>query len=72
VNEPEVVLADEPTGNLDLDTGKRVLAEFDRVREQGVSVVLVTHDPLVTEYASRTIELVDGEIADRDAGGTTE
>ncbi|PSQ38107.1 ABC transporter ATP-binding protein [Halobacteriales archaeon SW_5_70_135] len=72
VNEPEVVLADEPTGNLDLDTSERVLDEFDRVREQGVSVVLVTHDPLVTEYAGRAVELVDGRVADRDAGGTVE
>jgi|APHM01.1.fsa_nt_gi ABC-type antimicrobial peptide transport system, ATPase component len=72
VNDPEVVLADEPTGNLDLDTGRRVLGEFERVRERGVSVVLVTHDPLVTEYADRTVELVDGEIASRDAEGIGE
>ena len=72
VNDPEVVLADEPTGNLDRDTGRRVLGEFERVREQGVSVVLVTHDPLVTEYADRTIELVDGEIAAHDAEGIGE
>ncbi len=72
VNDPEVVLADEPTGNLDRDTGRRVLGEFERVREQGVSVVLVTHDPLVTEYADRTVELVDGEIAAHDAEGIGE
>jgi len=72
VNDPEVVLADEPTGNLDLDTGKRVLGEFERVRERGVSVVLVTHDPLVTEYADRTVELVDGEIDSHDAEGIGE
>ncbi len=72
VNDPEVVLADEPTGNLDRDTGRRVLGEFERVRERGVSVVLVTHDPLVTEYADRTVELVDGEIAARDAEGIGE
>ncbi len=72
VNEPRVVLADEPTGNLDRDTGRRVLEEFERVRERGVSVVLVTHDPLVTEYADRTVQLVDGEIAASDAAGTDE
>jgi putative ABC transport system ATP-binding protein len=66
VNEPAVVLADEPTGNLDTDTGRKVLAEFERIRETGVAVVLVTHDRLVTEYAQRTVELVDGRIdADR-------
>jgi putative ABC transport system ATP-binding protein len=72
VNEPEVVLADEPTGNLDRDTGERVLAEFERVREQGVSVVLVTHDPQVTEYADRTVELVDGQVQSHDAEGIGE
>jgi putative ABC transport system ATP-binding protein len=62
INDPEVVLADEPTGNLDRDTGEQILDEFERVRERGVSVVFVTHDPLVTEYAGRTVELVDGRI----------
>jgi putative ABC transport system ATP-binding protein len=63
INEPEVVLADEPTGNLDRETGEQILGEFERVRERGVSVVFVTHDPLVTEYAGRTVELVDGRVA---------
>jgi len=62
VNEPAVLLADEPTGNLDTGTGRQVLAEFDRVCADGVAVVAVTHDDLVTEYAHRTVELVDGRL----------
>ncbi len=60
VNRPDVLLADEPTGNLDRETGRTILEEFRRVCESGVSVVAVTHDELVTEYADRTVELVDG------------
>ncbi|WP_336135086.1 ABC transporter ATP-binding protein [Natronomonas amylolytica] len=65
INSPEVLLADEPTGNLDTDTGRQVLGEFERVCEEGVAVVAVTHDELVTEYADRTVELVDGRLEDR-------
>ena len=67
INEPEVLLADEPTGNLDTDTGDRILALFDEVRADGVGVVLVTHDEQVTEYAQRTVQLTDGVVQ---AGGT--
>ncbi|WP_224332915.1 ABC transporter ATP-binding protein [Haloprofundus halobius] len=69
VNQPRVLLADEPTGNLDQETGAQILAEFRRVCETGVSVVAVTHDPQVTEFADRTVRLVDGVIRDRDAAG---
>jgi putative ABC transport system ATP-binding protein len=60
VNEPDVVLADEPTGNLDRETGKQVLEEFTRIQEAGVAVITVTHDDLVGDYAGRTVQLVDG------------
>jgi putative ABC transport system ATP-binding protein len=62
VNDPDVLLADEPTGNLDRDTGTRILEEFRRVSEDGVGVVAVTHDDLVTDYADRTVRLVDGVV----------
>ena len=62
INEPAVLLADEPTGNLDTDTGRQVLGEFERIRKEGVAVVAVTHDELVSEYADRTVELVDGRL----------
>ncbi|MCX2817874.1 ABC transporter ATP-binding protein [Haladaptatus sp. F3-133] len=64
INSPEVLLTDEPTGNLDLDTSERILGEISKVRETGVSVIAVTHDPMVEEYADRTVELVDGRLSD--------
>ncbi|MFB6206391.1 MAG: ABC transporter ATP-binding protein [Haloglomus sp.] len=64
INEPAVVLADEPTGNLDRDTGRTILTEFEAVCDRGVAVVTVTHDPLVTDFADRAVELVDGRIRD--------
>ena len=63
INEPRMVLADEPTGNLDRDTSIQVLEVLESVTDEGVSVVAVTHDELVTEYTDRTVELVDGSIA---------
>jgi putative ABC transport system ATP-binding protein len=65
VNEPDVLLADEPTGNLDRETGTAILEEVRRITDEaGVGVVAVTHDDLVTEYADRTVELVDGVLGD--------
>ena len=60
INEPDVLLADEPTGNLDRDTGEAVLGEIQTIADGGVGVVAVTHDSLVGEYADRTVELIDG------------
>jgi putative ABC transport system ATP-binding protein len=62
INDPDILLADEPTGNLDRETGHQVLDVFREIVDDGVSVVTVTHDEVVTEYADRTIALVDGEI----------
>jgi len=65
VNQPRLLLADEPTGNLDRKTGRSVLEEFDRIREtENVAIVAVTHDPQVAEFADRTVTLVDGRIDD--------
>ena len=71
VNEPAVVLADEPTGNLDRETGRAVLEELRRICDEGVAVVAVTHDPLVTEYTDRVVELVDGHLRTVEAGEQT-
>jgi putative ABC transport system ATP-binding protein len=73
INEPGVLLADEPTGNLDTETGEAILGEFERVKSEGVAVIAVTHDPLVEEYADRVVDLTDGVLtgglpADDDAG----
>jgi putative ABC transport system ATP-binding protein len=62
INEPGVLLADEPTGNLDQKTGNQILAEFEAITEEGVGVVAVTHDRLVTDHADRVVELVDGRL----------
>lgn len=62
VNEPLVILADEPTGNLDSTSGTEVLKLFDELHEQGKTLILVTHDPSVGQRARRTIRLRDGEI----------
>ncbi|GGL60469.1 ABC transporter ATP-binding protein [Halocalculus aciditolerans] len=63
INNPGVVLADEPTGNLDRKTGETILEEFTRVTEEGVAVIAVTHDEKVNDYVDRTVEIVDGELA---------
>jgi putative ABC transport system ATP-binding protein len=64
VNEPAILLADEPTGNLDTQTGKEILALFEELGAQGHTVILVTHDPSVAQRAGRIIRIVDGLIAD--------
>lgn len=63
INQPDIVLADEPTGNLDRETGRQILDEFVRVADDhNVAVVAVTHDEIVNEYVDRTVELIDGTI----------
>ena len=62
INEPGLLLADEPTGNLDQTTGRQILREFQAITQDGVSVVAVTHDRLVTDHAERVVELVDGKL----------
>ena len=64
INEPKILLGDEPTGNLDSKTGVQILSVLERLNEQGKTIVLVTHDPSVSNYASRTIRMLDGRILD--------
>ncbi len=59
---PEIILADEPTGNLDSKTGKRVMDLLKRLNEEGKTIVMVTHDLNLAKYAHTIIELKDGEI----------
>jgi putative ABC transport system ATP-binding protein len=63
VNEPSIILADEPTGNLDSATGEEILRLFDRLHSEGNTIILVTHDRDVANYAHRVISIRDGKIA---------
>ena len=62
VTDPALVLADEPTGNLDTRTTIEVMALFQELNEQGITIVLVTHEPEVAVYAKRIVEVRDGRI----------
>ena len=59
-NDPEIVLADEPTGNLDTDTGAKIMELLTEFNEEGKTIIMVTHDPNDAEYADRTIKIKDG------------
>ena len=62
VMQPTVLLADEPTGNLDLHSGHEVINTLEAMNTQGITLLVVTHDPAIGERAKRTIHMVDGEI----------
>ena len=68
VNDPKIVFADEPTGNLDSSTGASILRLFRELSEQGRTIVLVTHDSEIADNAPRRIEIRDGKIVNRAAG----
>lgn len=62
VNSPSLLLADEPTGNLDSKTGAAILELFDELHQQGLTIIMVTHDPLVARRCQRIVTLRDGRI----------
>lgn len=64
VNDPRVILADEPTGNLDTESARRVLQLFEDLYQRGRTIVLVTHDPRVADVAKRTIVVEDGKVSE--------
>ena len=65
VNKPAIVLADEPTGNLDTKTGKDIMDIFSRLNDEGTTIIIVTHERDIAGLTKRTIEMIDGNI-DRD------
>ena len=68
VCDPAIILADEPTGNLDSQTGEMVLQTFERLRDRGKTIVLITHDPGVADRADRAVHILDGRL---EAGALT-
>jgi putative ABC transport system ATP-binding protein len=63
VNRPSIILADEPTGNLDSQTGEEIMALFDTLQAQGNTIVLVTHEHDIAEYAHRVVYIKDGVVS---------
>jgi putative ABC transport system ATP-binding protein len=64
VNNPKLLFADEPTGNLDSKSGKEILALFERLNKEGVTIIMVSHDPSIAERAERKLVLRDGELVE--------
>jgi putative ABC transport system ATP-binding protein len=62
ITRPQVILADEPTGNLDSKTGKEIMQLFNELWQEGNTIILVTHDPNIASYAPRQIKMLDGMI----------
>jgi putative ABC transport system ATP-binding protein len=63
VNHPSIILADEPTGNLDSKTGDEIMGLFDELHAKGNTIIVVTHEPDIAEFAHRIITIRDGVIA---------
>lgn len=69
VGDPKLILADEPTGNLDTKNGDEVMAMLDRLKQKGVTILMVTHSPEHGERADRIIHMLDGEVVNGDGAG---
>ena len=65
VNNPKLILADEPTGALDSKSSRQVMELFSKLNEEGVTVIMITHDSGVAKCAKRIVDIFDGEISER-------
>lgn len=76
VNNPEILLADEPTGALDSKSGAQIMELFEKLNQEGVTIVMITHDEKIASHAKRIIHIIDGEITggvqDREVSTDTE
>lgn len=62
----EIILADEPTGNLDTKTGEEIMKLFKKLNDEGKTIIVVTHDPKVASFADKIIKIIDGKIVEHD------
>ena len=62
INDPKIILADEPTGNLDSINGKEIMTAFDNLNAEGRTIIIITHDSVVSEHARRILTLRDGQV----------
>lgn len=61
-NDPEIIVADEPTGNLDSKTGKKIMEILVELHQQGKTMIVVTHDPNIANYSKKVVNIIDGQI----------
>ena len=66
INNPDLILADEPTGALDSKSGEQIMELFQKLNEEGVTIVMITHDPHIASNAKRMVKIIDGEIFEGD------
>ena len=69
VNHPKILLADEPTGALDSKSGEQIMELFDSLNEEGVTIVMITHDPKIAAKAKRIVRIIDGEFYEGEEDG---
>ena len=70
INHPRILLADEPTGALDQASGKQVMELFKALNDEGVTIIMITHDASVASHAKKILHIIDGEIIENKQGGT--
>ncbi len=70
INNPKILLADEPTGALDQASGKQVMELFKALNDEGVTIIMITHDANVASHAKKILHIIDGEIIENKQGGT--
>ena len=70
VNDPSLILADEPTGALDTRTGIEIMALFQKLNTSGITIVIITHEPDVAQFAGRVLRFIDGQIVEEEVNPT--